>query len=205
MTASTAPGRRPAAGAAGLGASDVLLAIAAVLYAVVLHLLTHATRYDAARAATWMTGSLSGRDGSQVWPLAAVCAVLIPVLLRYARPLRMLERGDEAAAAPGVRSERVRSAVLLAAVVLVSAGTAAAGPIAFAALAAPQLARRLTGSPGPDLLPAALMGATVLVAADWAARRLFGADQLPVGVLTGALGGGYLLWLLVTERKTGRV
>jgi iron complex transport system permease protein len=49
------------------------------------------------------------------------------------------------------------------------------------------------------------MGAALLVTADWAAQRTFGADQLPVGVVTGVLGGGYLLWLLVTERKAGRI
>ncbi|MER6052321.1 iron chelate uptake ABC transporter family permease subunit [Streptomyces sp. NPDC001793] len=178
---------------------------AAMLYAVVLYLLTKSTIYDAARATTWMTGSLSGRDWSQVGPLAAVCAVLVPVVLLCARPLRMLEMGDDAAAALGVRTERVRITALLAAVVLVAAGTAAAGPISFVALTAPQLARRLTRSPGPNLLPAALMGAALLVGADWAAQRLFGADQLPVGVVTGVLGGGYLLWLLVVERKAGRV
>jgi iron complex transport system permease protein len=49
------------------------------------------------------------------------------------------------------------------------------------------------------------MGATLLVAADWASQRAFGADQLPVGVVTGVLGGGYLLWLLVTERRASRI
>jgi iron complex transport system permease protein len=88
---------------------------------------------------------------------------------------------------------------------LAGAGTAAAGPISFVALTAPQLARRLTRSPGPNLLPSALMGAALLVAADWASQRLFGADQLPVGVLTGVLGGGYLVWLLAVERRTGRI
>ncbi|MFB7636079.1 FecCD family ABC transporter permease [Streptomyces sp. NPDC056149] len=178
---------------------------AAMLYAVVLYLLTKGTIYDATRATAWMTGSLSGRDWTQVWPLAAVCAVLVPVVLLQARPLRMLEMGDDAAAALGVRTERVRITLLLAAVILVAAGTAAAGPISFVALTAPQLARRATRSPGPNLLPAALMGAALLVGADWASQRLFGADQLPVGVLTGVLGGGYLLCLLVIERKAGRV
>lgn len=182
----------------GIGAS-------AMLYAMVLYLLTKANIVEATRATTWMTGSLSGRDWSQVWPLAAVCAVLVPLILLNGRALRMLEMGDDAAYALGVRVDRVRIVVLLAAVVLVSAGTASAGPIAFVALTAPQLARRLTRSPGPNLLPAALMGALLLVAADWLTQRLFGADQLPVGVLTGVLGGGYLLWLLAGERKAGRI
>lgn len=182
----------------GIGAS-------AMLYAIVLYLLTKANIVEATRATTWMTGSLNGRDWDQVWPLAAVCVLGIPLLLLFGRPLRMLEMGDDAAYALGVRGERVRIVVLLVAVVLVASATAAAGPISFVALTAPQLARRLTRSPGPNLLPAALMGAVLLVAADWVSQRLFGADQLPVGVLTGVLGGGYLLWLLATERKAGRI
>ncbi|MEV0373948.1 iron chelate uptake ABC transporter family permease subunit [Streptomyces sp. NPDC050636] len=182
----------------GIGAS-------AMLYAVVLYLLTKANIVEATRATTWMTGSLNGRDWDQVWPLTAVCAVLVPLVLLYGRPLRMLEMGDDAAYALGVRVDRVRVLTLLASVLLVASATAAAGPISFVALTAPQLARRLTRSPGPNLLPSALMGAVLLIAADWASQRLFGAEQLPVGVLTGVLGGGYLLWLLAVERKAGRI
>ncbi|WDT54430.1 FecCD family ABC transporter permease [Streptomyces sp. G7(2002)] len=193
----------------GIGAS-------AMLYAMVLFLMTKANIVEATRATTWMTGSLNGRDWDQVQPLAVVCAVLVPLLLFHGRPLRMLEMGDDAAHALGVRVDRVRITVLLAAVVLVAAATAAAGPISFVALTAPQVARRLTlprwlqggggaPMPGPNLVLSALMGSVLLVAADWASQRLFGADQLPVGVLTGVLGGGYLLWLLATERKAGRV
>ncbi|WP_406474956.1 FecCD family ABC transporter permease [Streptomyces platensis] len=191
----------------------------AMLYAMVLFLMTKANIVEATRATTWMTGSLNGRGWDQVEPLAAVCAVLVPLLLFFGRPLRMLEMGDDAAYALGVRVDQVRIVVLLTAVVLVAAATAAAGPISFVALTAPQLARRLTlprwlkgggnrggaPMPGPNLVLSGLMGAVLLVAADWASQQLFGADQLPVGVLTGVLGGGYLLWLLATERKTGRV
>ncbi len=178
---------------------------AAMLYALVLYLMTKANIVEATRATIWMTGSLNGRGWDQVWPLAAVCAVLVPLVLCYGRPLRMLEMGDDAAYALGVRVDRVRGIALPAAVLLVASATAAAGPISFVALTAPQLVRRLTRSPGPNPLPSALMGAALLVAADWSAQRLFGADQLPVGVLTGVLGGGYLLWLLATERRAGRV
>lgn len=178
---------------------------AAMLYALVLYLLTKANIVEASRAVTWMTGSLSGRDWDQVWPLTAVCAVFVPLVLLYGRPLRLLEMGDDASYALGVRVDRVRIVVLFAAVVLTASATAAAGPIAFVALTAPQLARRLTRATGPNLLPSALMGAALLVLADLAAQRLFGSDQLPVGVLTGVLGGCYLLWLLATERRAGRI
>ncbi|TWV48118.1 iron chelate uptake ABC transporter family permease subunit [Streptomyces misionensis] len=181
------------------------IGVSAVLTAVNGYLLTKADMVDAARAVVWMTGSLNGRDWDQVWPLLALCAVLVPLVLAHARGLRMLEMGDDTAGALGVPVQRVRLVVMTGAVLLTAAATAAAGPVSFVALTAPQLARRLTRSPGPNLVPSLCMGAALLVTADWAAQRAFGADQLPVGVVTGVLGGGYLLWLLVTERRAGRI
>lgn len=67
------------------------------------------------------------------------------------------------------------------------------------------MARRLTRSPGPNLGASALVGAVMLLVADWAATHAFGGRQLPVGVVTGVVGGCYLLWLLVTERRAGRI
>ncbi|WP_371538918.1 iron chelate uptake ABC transporter family permease subunit [Streptomyces sp. NBC_01023] len=178
---------------------------AAMLTACNSYLLTKANLVDATRAVVWMTGSLDGRDWSQVWPLLVTCVVLMPLVLGHGRNLRMLEMGDDAAYALGVRVERTRLVLMLAAVLLTAVATAAAGPIAFVALSAPQLARRLTRSPGANLLPSAFMGAALLVVADWIAQRAFGDRQLPVGVVTGVLGGCYLLWLLVSERKAGRI
>ncbi|MER6733499.1 FecCD family ABC transporter permease [Streptomyces puniciscabiei] len=181
------------------------IGVSAIATAVNGYLLTKADLVDAARAVVWMTGSLNGRDWDQVWPLLALCAVLVPLVLVNARGLRMLEMGDDVANALGVRVQRVRLVLMVSAVLLTAAATAAAGPVSFVALTAPQLARRLTRSPGPNLVPSLCMGAALLVAADWASQRAFGADQLPVGVVTGVLGGAYLLWLLVTERKAGRI
>ena len=181
------------------------IGVAAVVTAVNGYLLTKADLVDAARAVVWMTGSLSGRDWAQVEPLFWLCCVLVPFALANARSLGMLDMGDDVAHALGVRVQRVRMQLMLTAVLLTAAATAAAGPVAFVALTAPQLARRLTRSPGPNLLPALVMGAALLVTADWAAQRTFGADQLPVGVVTGVLGGCYLLWLLVAERRAGRI
>ncbi|MGJ5750549.1 iron complex transport system permease protein [Streptomyces puniciscabiei] len=181
------------------------IGVSAIATAVNGYLLTKADLVDAARAVVWMTGSLNGRDWDQVWPLLALCAVLVPLVLVNARALRMMEMGDDVAGALGVRVQRVRLVLMVSAVLLTAAATAAAGPVSFVALTAPQLARRLTRSPGPNLVPSLCMGAALLVAADWASQRAFGADQLPVGVVTGVLGGAYLLWLLVTERRAGRI
>ncbi|MFD6938870.1 FecCD family ABC transporter permease [Streptomyces goshikiensis] len=181
------------------------IGVSAMLVAVIQYLLTKAQLVEATRAMVWLTGSLAGRDWGQVWPLLAACAVLFPLVLGQGRALRMMEMGDDAAHALGVRVERTRLLLMVAGILLTTAASAAAGPISFVALAAPQLARRLTRSPGAGLLTAALMGAVLLMLSDWASQRAFGADQLPVGVVTGLVGGVYLLWLLVTERKAGRI
>ncbi|WP_329369822.1 FecCD family ABC transporter permease [Streptomyces sp. NBC_01483] len=192
------------------------IGVSAIVTAVNGYLLTKADIVDAARAVVWMTGSLNGRDWAQVWPLLVLCAVLVPFVLGNARGLRMMEMGDDVSYALGVRVERVRLLLMLAAVLLTAGATAAAGPVGFVALTAPQLARRLAlprclkgaggaPMPGPNLVPSMCMGATLLIVADWASQRAFGADQLPVGVVTGVLGGLYLLWLLVTERRAGRI
>jgi iron complex transport system permease protein len=181
------------------------IGVSAIVTAVNGYLLTKADIVDAARAVVWMTGSLNGRDWTQVWPLLVLCAILVPFVLAHARGLRMTEMGDDLSYALGVRVERVRLLLMVSAVLLTAGATAAVGPVGFVALTAPQLARRLTRSPGPNLVPAMCMGATLLIVADLASQRAFGSDQLPVGVVTGVLGGVYLLWLLVTERKAGRI
>ncbi|MFE7766451.1 FecCD family ABC transporter permease [Streptomyces sp. NPDC057438] len=181
------------------------IGVSAIVTAVNGYLITKADLVDAARAVVWMTGSLNGRDWDQVRPLLIMCVILVPLVLGNARGLRMTEMGDDVSYALGVSVERVRLLLMVSAVLLTAGATAAAGPVSFVALTAPQLAKRLTRSPGPNLVAAMCMGATLLIVADLASQRAFGADQLPVGVVTGVLGGVYLLWLLVTERKAGRV
>ena len=185
----------------GTGYRLVGIGVAAILTAVDSYLLTRADLYDAATAAAWLTGSLSGRTWAHAALVAAALAVLAPVCAAVSRPLRLMEMGDDAAGAMGVRVERVRLAAVAAAVGLCGAATAAAGPVAFLALCAPQLARRLTGSPGVTLTASALMGAVLLVAADLAAQRLLAPVQFPVGVMTALLGGAYLVFMLRRERR----
>ncbi|WP_037606337.1 FecCD family ABC transporter permease [Streptacidiphilus rugosus] len=173
------------------------IAVGAVLTGVNGYLLTRGRLMDAARAVLWLTGSLDGSDWAGVRTLLVALGVLGPlVCLGLGRALRLLELGDDAATALGVRVEPTRRSLFVAALLLAAAAAAAVGPVAFVALTAPQLARRLTRAPGPNLLPALALGAAQLVMADWAAQRLVPGHQLPAGVVTGLLGGGYLVWLL---------
>jgi len=179
--------------------------VAAFLSGVNGYLLTRAQLQDAQSAMLWLTGSLDGAGWGGTLPLLAAMAVLAPVvLLGCGRGLHALELGDDTATALGVRVGRQRLVLLASAVLLASCAAAAAGPVSFVALTAPQLARRLTRAPGPNLLASLCTGAALLVSADWVAQRLISDNPLPVGVVTGALGGGYLVWLLATERGTGR-
>jgi iron complex transport system permease protein len=180
------------------------IGMSAVLAATNGYLLTRARLGDAMQAAVWLTGSLNGRGWEHAVPVGAALAVLLPVVLVLARPLDTLALGDELAGALGVQVERARLLLLIAAVALTAVATASAGPVAFVALAAPQVARRLTKAPGANLITAGLTGAVLLSGADLTAQRLLAPTQLPVGVVTGALGGAYLIWLLAAQRRASR-
>jgi iron-siderophore transport system permease protein len=175
------------------------IGIAAMLVAVTDYLLTRSTLEQAQAANVWLTGSLNGRGWEHVRPVATALAILLPATALLARQLRVLELGDDVARALGVSIERSRLALVFVAVGLTAVATASAGPVVFVALAAPQIARRLTRASGPGVGCAALMGAALLLGADFASERLFGPTQLPVGVLTGVGGGLYLIWLLRRE------
>ena len=151
-------------------------------------------------AAVWGAGSLNGMTWQQTGVGSALIAVLLVATLLLSRPLRQLELGDDAAKALGVRVEPTRLLLMLLSVGLIAVVTAAAGPIAFVALAAPQIARRVTRSPGVSLAASALMGGALLSASDFIALHALPA-MLPVGTVTVVVGGGYLVWLLVHEAR----
>lgn len=193
------------AGAHGYRLVLVGIGLSAILTGVIGYLLTKAQIIDAAQATLWLTGSLDGRDWEDALPLAVLLVLVVPPLVLASRALVMLEMGDQSAGALGVPVGRLRMLLYVGSVLLVSFAAAAAGPVSFVALTAPHLAKRLTRAPGPNLFASATMGAALLVVADWVAQRAFSGHQLPVGVVTGLLGGGYLVWLLVMERKAGRI
>ncbi|MFD4636945.1 FecCD family ABC transporter permease [Lentzea sp. NPDC058436] len=175
------------------------IGVSAMLAAVNAYLLSRASLKDAQNAQHWLVGSLNGREWTDVGTVWASLTVLLPLVVMLGRPMSLLEMGDEAATARGVPVESTRLTLVIAGVALTAVATAAAGPIAFVALAAPQVAHRLVrvGAAGPLL--SALTGAALLVGADLAGQRLLFPLQLPVGLSTGAIGGLYLVWLLGRE------
>ncbi|NUS85967.1 MAG: iron chelate uptake ABC transporter family permease subunit, partial [Streptomyces sp.] len=138
-------------------------------------------------------------------PAALGLLVVVPLVVLVASRLKILEMGDDVAGGLGVSAPRTRLLTLVLATAACAVATAAAGPIPFVALAAPQLARRLTRAPGPNLAAATCTGALFVVTADYASQRIHETVQLPVGVVTAVIGGLYLALLLRRQRRAGRI
>ncbi len=178
------------------------IGISSVLAALVSYLLLKANIIDAQEAYVWLTGSLNGSTWSDVWIGLVGLAVLGPVLVGLGPGLRLAEMGDQAALGLGVHVGRNRLCALGFGAALCAIAVVCAGPITFISLAAPQIARRLTGTPTVRVIPSMAVGALLLLGSDALAQKLFPQSQLPVGITTLALGGGYLAWLIAREGRS---
>lgn len=178
------------------------IGVGAVLQALNEAMLAYGNLDQAVQANVWRAGSLYMRGWEHVLTVAIACVVLLPVLCALGRRATLMEMGDDIARQLGVRTERVRVILIFAAVLLAAAATAACGPIAFVALAAPQLVVRLTGPRGLPVIGAAAMGACLLVVSDIVSQLLPVEATVPIGRVTGVIGGVYLIWLLT---RKGRV
>lgn len=180
------------------------IGVSAMLQSIIVYLLVSADLATVARAKLWLTGSLDGRGYAELWPVLAVLVVAAVVGPMVDFRMEVMMLGDDVAAGLGVRLERVRTVMLVLAVALVAVAVAAVGPIAFVALVAPQVAQRLYRAPRPPLLGGGLVGALLVLGADVIARSML-PWALPVGVVTAAVGGPFLLYLIIRQRRVGRV
>lgn len=176
------------------------IAVNAVLVALTTWMLVIGDIQDVVRATVWLNGSLNGRTWAHVWMAAIAVAVLGAVVLASSFALSALRLGDDTAAALGVRVQLSQGVLLVAAVLLAAMCVTAAGPIGFVAFVAPQLALRLMGTAGPPLTGAALMGALLVGASDLVARVILPVE-LPVGIVTTAVGGPFLLYLIIRTNR----
>jgi iron complex transport system permease protein len=173
----------------GTVVGSVLISLSTVL------MLRDADRVRAVFA--WTLGNLAGASWSNLGRALPYVVVGLLVLQSLARGLDALQLGEETARTLGVQPARVRLGVILGASVATAACVSFAGVVGFVGLIAPHIMRRL-GSPRHRLLlPASsLAGALLLVLADLGARLLVRPAELPVGIVTGLLGGPFFLWLL---------
>ncbi|MBP2227858.1 iron complex transport system permease protein [Azospirillum agricola] len=145
----------------------------------------------------WNLGSVGGAS----WPAVAVVAPLVlaaaAVILSCARGLDALTLGDRAAAHLGVPVERLGLVVVGGVALAVGAAVSLSGIIGFVGLVVPHLVRLCAGPDHRTLIPgSALLGATLMVAADCLARTIVAPAELPVGLVTALIGTPFFLWLI---------
>ena len=175
----------------GIGCSAALRALNSLL-------VVKAPLEAAQRAQLWSAGSLNGVTFVRAFPLIVGLGVLGLSCACAATSIGLLAMGDDVATGLGVRVRVVRVSAI-SAIVLVALATAVAGPVAFVALSAPHIAARLCGGGGVGVVSSAVVGAALVLSADVVAQRIVAPAELPVGVVTGVLGGLYLLWILTRE------
>ena len=189
-------------GIAGTRLILVGIGVSAMLQSVIAYILSSAPAWSLQEAMRWLTGSVNGVQLSQALPLLLALAVFGGLLLSRTRDLETLQLGDDTAAALGVRVARTRMLVIVSAVGMIATATAVTGPIAFVAFLSGPIAARIVRNNGSLLLPSALVGAILVLAGDYAGQLLL-PSRYPVGVVTGALGAPYLIFLIVRVNRTG--
>jgi iron complex transport system permease protein len=166
--------------------------------------MARAEENEAAGVLIWTVGSVSDIRGEELTLVAAGTLVLAIAVALVARTQGPLSLGDDNARALGVHVDAARVGTLLLAVVLVALATSAAGPIAFVALVAPAIARRLVNDGGAALVASSATGAALTLVADVVGQHALLGVAAPVGIVTGLVGAPYLLWLLATNEKRSR-
>lgn len=162
--------------------------------------------YRASQATIWTTGSIYGANWSQVKVLIPWSILLIIIALLLRRQMNILELGDDIATSVGSQVQKNRVILLLISTGLTGIAVAFAGGISFVGLLAPHIARRIVGPKFQTMiLFTAGIGALLVLIADWIARVAFAPIEVPAGVWTAAVGAPYFIFLLLTERRRGRV
>jgi iron complex transport system permease protein len=146
---------------------------------------------------SWLSGTTYSAQPSTVWYLMGIALILLVLSLLIVKPLRVLGLGTGVARNLGVAVTPVTLSLLALVAALSTASTLAVGPLSFIGLMVPHLATSLGAVKlERQLLLAALLGAGVMVIADWIGRYVMFPYELPAGTVAAIIGGGYFLWLL---------
>jgi len=162
-------------------------------------------------AIAWTTGSLTGTDWEQVRMALPWTAVAMLLALISSRQLNVLLLGESTAKSLGMSVEKVRFALSGVAVLAAAASIAVAGIVGFVGLIVPHMVRNIVGSDYKKLVIGCVFaGPALMVAADVGARLgmsvIVGSDaQIPVGIVTGLVGGPYFLYLMRKQDKMGEI
>ncbi|KEQ12044.1 hypothetical protein GZ77_23475 [Endozoicomonas montiporae] len=178
----------------GIGMGSLLTAARTVM-------MTMSSIDKTAAAQVWLSGSLNTANWQQVQILSVWYLLLVPFLILAMRSLTAQSLGDDVARGLGSRLTPERFGLIMLSTALATGSVAFCGSIGFVGLMAPHITRRLLGNMPELLLPgAAMVGALLVVVSDLAGRLLLAPLEVPVGILTAAIGGPYFIYLLVTKK-----
>lgn len=150
----------------------------------------------------WTLGSLGGATWGRVLPAVFGMVVALVMLLSLQRPLNALLLGENDAVALGMNVERTKRIAAVGTALGVGAATAVCGIVNFVGLIVPHLVRLITGPDHRYVVPGScLLGATLVLIADIVARIAVSPAELPLGVVTSAIGAPFFFWLLVQDKK----
>jgi len=152
-------------------------------------------------ALLWLTGSLWGRGWDQIM-LVLPWTILIPIGILLAKQINLIVLGEESTISLGSNPNNIKKFSLFISVGLTASCVSICGPIGFLGLISPHLTRFLIGGQHQHLLPASmLVGANIMLLADFIARNINPPVELPAGLITAIIGGPYFLWLLIKIRN----
>jgi iron complex transport system permease protein len=185
------------------GFSNTMLILCGViigflLSSIMMLLFSLSTTRDVYASVMWLMGSLSapGKDSIRIMGYFVLPLVLASIL--FSRDLNILSLGDEKAMYLGLNARSARALLFLISSLITGACVAVAGVISFVGLIVPHVMRRFVGPDHKLLLPSSMMaGAALLVLSDTLARIVISPLELPVGVITGILGGVFFLLLIL--------
>jgi iron complex transport system permease protein len=193
-------------GARGEGRLDIAtlllsgLAMNALTSAILGYIIYLASETQVRALTFWMLGSLGGATWGTIGPAALLMGLAMLCLAPLARPFNALALGEAEAGHLGVGVERVKLVTVGAIALGVGAGTAITGVIGFVGLVAPHIVRLIGGSDHRFVIPgAALLGALIVTLSDILARTMVAPAELPIGVVTSAVGAPFFFWLLRTR------
>lgn len=150
----------------------------------------------------WMMGSLGGANWTNLAGILPFCLACIIGLPFCAKALNAFSLGETDAAYLGVRTERLKTAVMLLCAIGIGASVAVSGIIGFVGLVVPHIMRMITGPEHRRLLKASILGgASLLVLADLLSRTMVQPVELPIGIITSLAGGPFFLYLLFREKR----
>ncbi len=175
---------------AGVAVSFIVMALANLLIFLGDPRATHTVVF-------WMLGGLGLAQWAHlIWPLLALIPLGLWLWLRVG-DLNAMTVGDETAATLGLNVARFRLTVFFAGALITGVMVAFSGIIGFVGLMVPHIARMIVGGDHARVIPAsAMLGAILLLWADIAARTVMAPEDMPIGIVTGLVGGGFFVWLL---------